>query len=139
LLLVLAGLTLFADVFIRRVAIPVNEWIGALRKRLTRRDTGAEAAASIQRLKSKKSEIEREVEAQRGQLRFEPEEPAGPGSGREQLTRILAEERERELEPPPVQAIEDPSKPSAADEGYTSRLLDAKRKAQKRRDGEEKN
>lgn len=138
LLLVLAGITLLSDVMVRRVALPVNEWMRALRNRFSRRDTGAEAAASIQRLKSKKSEIEREVESKRGQLRFEPEQEQAQGSGREQLTRILASERERELEPPPVQAIEDPGKPGAADEGYTSRLLDAKRKAQKRREEEDR-
>ncbi len=135
-LLVLCGLTLAGDVFIRRVSIPIVEMTQKAWGFITRsKDDGAEArAASIERLKSRKSEIDKEVESKRAQVRFTPGEEQLTGSGRDQLAKVLASERERELESPIAKVVEDPAKVKKEDAEYTSRLLDAKRKAQKRRD-----
>lgn len=91
-----------------------------------------EAAVSISRLKSRKAEVEKEIESRRAATKFAPDAEEPPAaSGEKRLEQILASEIEKTPALPPKIARDD----SADEEGsYTSRLLDAKRKVQKKRE-----
>lgn len=91
-----------------------------------------ETEASIARLKSRKAEVERAIESRRAATRFAPDEDEQPAaSGESRLEQVLASEIEKTPALPPKIKRDD----SGDDDGnYTSRLLDAKRKVQKRRE-----
>lgn len=130
LLLLLCGTVFFADVFIRRVSITF-EWIGKLWNRFFSRnkEIETERQQSLSRLQSRKQEIEKSLEARRAATRFEPE-PDDNLSGKQKLENILAEEIAKTPAAPP-KIVRDDLNPDDSST-YTSRLLDAKRKAQEK-------
>ena len=90
-----------------------------------------ETEQAISRLKSRKAEVEREIESRRAATRFEPEATDAPAvSGESRLEQVLASEIEKTPALPPKISRDDDDQ----GENYTSRLLDAKRKVQKRRE-----
>ncbi len=139
LLVLLCGAVFLADVFVRRVAVTFD-WVGLLWQKMIAKLTGGtieEKPSSMSRLQSRKAQIEKEIETRRSNVRFAPEseEPvtgrAGK-SGKQQLEDVIASEIEKT--PAPLPKPED-NKLAADDQtGYTSRLLEAKRKARQRQD-----
>ena len=133
LLVVLCATAFVADIFIRRVQVSFD-WIGNLFNRI-KQSLGfgkvAEKPVSISRLQSRKAEIEAEIESRRASTRFAPE-VTDSSSGRERLDEVIGEEiAKTPAAPAKIKRDE------AADEeqtSYTSRLLDAKRKARKDQD-----
>jgi hypothetical protein len=86
--------------------------------------------ASISRLQSRKAEIEKEIESKRASTRFEPETDEEATSGKDRLDNILASELAKTPAPPPK--IKRDKLSGEEESTYTSRLLDAKRKAQEK-------
>ena len=131
LLLVICGSVFFADVFVRRVAVSFD-WLGTAirqaRSRLTRVET-RQPQIAISRLQSRKAEIEREIESRRSATRFEPT-PDQQLSGKQKLEDVLASEIEKT--PPLPPKIPRDKLDAEKENTYTSRLLDAKREAQKK-------
>ena len=133
LLLVFCGTAFLADIFIRRVAITFD-WLfdgWAYLKQMFTGKTDEQKQSNISRLKSRKMEIEQEIETRRAATKFEPS-PDINVSGKKKLEEVLASEIEKTPAlPPKIQRdkLADEEKTS-----YTSRLLDAKRKVQKERD-----
>ena len=130
-LLVLGAWVFLSDVFVRRVAVG-TEWIGASWRYVRERLTGKKdevLATNMERLRSKKSEISRQLESKKNEMRFEPTIENEARSGKEQLTRVLESERDREIEPPVPKTIKDIEKKEETP--HTSRLLDAKRRARR--------
>ncbi len=90
---------------------------------------------SIARLRSRKQEVEKSIEARRAATKFEPNDAdaqAGKskGSGAAQLEQIIGSEIEKTPALPPKIIREDQND----GESYTSRLLDAKRKLKRKRE-----
>ena len=132
--LVLVCSTVFlGDVFIRRVAVdlaPVWRWLGDQRRRFTGGEE-VERKASLARLQSRKAEIEQSIETRRSATRFEPQLDESKMSGQAKLDAVIGDEIEKTPRRP-ERIVRD----EAADQeetSYTSRLLDAKRKAKKNR------
>ena len=131
-LTVLCAVVFFTDVFISRVAVSF-EWVGtALNKLKTKMGLGESEVqpASISRLQSRKAEIEKEIESKRASTRFEPETDEEATSGKDRLDNILASELAKTPAPPPK--IKRDKLSGEEESTYTSRLLDAKRKAQEK-------
>ncbi len=139
LLLVICSTAFFADVLVRRVAISFD-WLGNFGRYLKSFVVSSESEApapSLSRLQSRKQEIEKEIEQRRAATRFEPEVggDATSTSGKQLLDDVLASEIEKTPAAPP-KIKRDTLNPDD-DTSYTSRLLEAKRKArekQKRND-----
>jgi len=129
LLLLFTAIVFLQDIFVRRVAVSFA-WIGtginSIKNRLTGKES-TQAPASISRLQSRKAEIEREIESRRAAMRFQPEDDS-PASGKAKLEQVLASEIEKTPALPP----KIPKEKLAAEQEntFTSRLLEAKRKAQ---------
>jgi hypothetical protein len=127
-LLLLAGCVFFADVFVRRVAVSFA-WMGPriqnLRDALMGRERQNPPDQRLVRLRSRKAQVEKELDERRAAVRFEP----SPESVAE--VELLEDPLAAGQSPTakPVRAT-DESKPGVADEDdYTSRLLQAKKKA----------
>jgi uncharacterized membrane protein len=129
LLLLITSVIFFADVFVRRVAVSLD-WVGEGYRRLIARFRGQEVEnrqEAISRLRSRKAEIERELEARRATTRFEPEAERTI-SGKEKLDQILTSEIEKTPALPPK--LPRDKLEAERESTFTSRLLDVKRKAQ---------
>jgi uncharacterized membrane protein len=133
-LLVIAAAVFFADVFVRRVTLgfewltPVLAWVSV---NLLRRERPEAPDERLERLRSRKRAIEREIDTKRAAQRFEPEpETAGERELRDVIEQAGAG---RPVEPPrPLRDVT--LQPGEAEgEDYTSRLLKAKRKAWEQR------
>jgi uncharacterized membrane protein/Mg-chelatase subunit ChlD len=126
----LASCVFFADVFIRRVQVNFN-WLGALWARaaafVMRRERAVEVEI-LDRLRSRKEEVGKEIDRLRAEARFDvPPEPPRGAAGLE----------EPELAPPPEKKPPAPKiEAEAEEESYTQRLLKAKKKAWKDKDEE---
>ncbi|HEX5444096.1 MAG TPA: VWA domain-containing protein [Pirellulales bacterium] len=135
--LLLAGLTFFGDVFIRRVQVNFA-WAPPLARRLRDRVLGRPAQAPapefISRLRSRKAEIGERIEQQRAATRFEPspEAPAGTQALEEELARPDAGKPAA-----PAHGGLTPEK-SGDEDTYTSRLLKVKKDVRKRIGGDDK-
>jgi uncharacterized membrane protein len=132
LLLLFCSFVFFADVFVRRVAVSFN-WVGDGYRSLVARIQGKEQVQpqeSLDRLRSRKAEVEREIEARRATSRFEPES-GNTISGKEQLEQVLSSEIEKTPALPPRLAKD--KLEAERENNFTSRLLDVKRKAQQNR------
>ena len=131
-LVMLASCLFFADVFVRRVQIHFNwipdtwNWVAA---RVLGRSGPIEAEATIERLRSKKAEVDRELAGRQHAVRFTP-------SGEQGVA-------DKTLEDFAAPSSSRPNKPAAAptedpavddQESYTSRLLKAKRQVWQDRD-----
>jgi hypothetical protein len=129
-LIVICGTIFFADVLVRRVALRFD-WIGAYISEFKSRRPPPDIQHSMARLQSRKAEIEKEIASKRAKTRFAPETDEN-ASGRVQLEKVIGDE---------IDEIADRRRPKKQDtsldvvqeeQSYTSRLLDAKRKAQKK-------
>ena len=131
--LLLAGLLFFFDVFFRRVQVSfafVPRVVGRLRDRLLGREPQAPPPEYMSRLRSRKAEVNEQLEQRRAAARFEPmsDQPADTSA------------LEQELAAPEAQ----PERPAARgglspeaqqeDESYTSRLLKVKKDVRKKTD-----
>ena len=130
LLLVICSTAFFADVLVRRVAISF-EWLwpffAFLRSKFTQEETTTRQE-SLSRLQSRKQEIEKDIETRRAATRFAPgDSDEASISGKQHLEDVLASEIEKTPKAPPK--IDRDSLSPDDDNTYTSRLLDAKRKA----------
>ena len=83
------------------------------------------------RLQSRKKEIEKDIEQRRAQTKFEPivDPDDARLSGKRRLEEVLGSEIDKT--PTRAKKIERDDLGADQDNSYTSRLLDAKRKAQK--------
>ena len=134
LLLVVCSVAVFADVFVRRVAVSF-EWLGNFWRYLKSFVVSQQpetAAPSLSRLQSRKQQIEKEIEQRRAATKFQPDADDGVAStsGKQQLDNVLASEIEKTPAAPP-KIRRDTLKPDD-ETSYTSRLLDAKRKAREK-------
>ncbi len=129
-LLVFCGLVFFSDVFVRRVAIRFD-WVGKMVSDWKAKGQDNQVESRIARLQSRKAEIEKEISSKRASTRFAPE-PENRTTGREHLEQVIGDE---------IDETADRRRPGKRDrsleidkeeKSYTSRLLDAKRKAQKK-------
>jgi uncharacterized membrane protein len=129
-ILVICAAAFFADVFVRRVTIgfewlaPVLAWVSV---NLLRRQPPEAPDARLERLRSRKQAIEREIDTRRAATRFEPQAET---AGERELRQVIEEAGSgRPIEPPrPLRDVT--LQPGEAEgEDYTSRLLKAKRKA----------
>jgi hypothetical protein len=140
LLLLCGGCLFFFDVFIRRVAVNFN-WVppalAYARDTILRRDHEPVETPTMDRLRSRKAEVSQQLEARHAKARFDlqrdapptvsaiEEELAGPGPA--------AAERKR-----PSAGDLSPGAPAEEEEGYTSRLLKAKKKVWEDREKDKK-
>ena len=130
--LIVGALCLFGDVFLRRVALDYAYPVKWVAKKLNPGETSqdVERKQSLERLRSKKTEVTGEMEQVKASTRFEVDEPADTATLDEAISGKSALDSSR----PSI------SKPGMeqkqGDEGYTSRLLAAKKAAQKK-SGEE--
>ena len=138
-LLLLGACVFFVDVLVRRVAITF-QWVNTLwskAKSAFGRKEEVATTSRISRLQSRKAEIDKKFEERRASTRFEPDSGTldESASGQQQLDSILEGERRQEKQAPPA-ARTDANIENEDSSTYTSRLLDAKRRAQKKRDKE---
>lgn len=133
--LLLGACALFADIFVRRVALDYAYPLRWLAKRFRPGESvqDMERKQSLQRLRNKKSEVSGEMEQTRSATRFEAAEGSEPATLEDALpgakgVETKAPQRSNTL--PGMAQKEEPG-------GYTARLLAAKKAAQKKQaDGE---
>jgi uncharacterized membrane protein len=133
--LVMMGSCLFlADIFVRRVQISL-QWLLPIWERFAtivlRRQRQVTVAPTMERLRSRKADIDRTIETRRAATRFEPDPTATgePGTTQPTATKPIASGAPAAKAPKP-----DADKPVA--ESYTERLLKAKKQVWKDRDKE---
>lgn len=131
-LLVLCGTVFFADVFVRRVSFGFDWFFKGMHylKSKIVSNTDDRPTVNINRLKSRKAEIEKQIEARRATVKFEPSENTKV-SGQQKLEDVIASEIEKTPALPPK--IKRDNLDVDDDTSYTSRLLAAKRKVQEQR------
>ncbi|MEM8733991.1 MAG: glutamine amidotransferase, partial [Planctomycetota bacterium] len=127
--LLVGAFCLFGDVFVRRVSLdyayPVKWAYKKMRPGETAQDT--ERKQSLQRLRSKKSEVSGEMEQVKASTRFEVTESSDTQTLDEAMQAKSSEATSRS------QSAAGPGmSQQKEDEGYTSRLLKAKKAAQKK-------
>lgn len=126
LLVFVASCLFFGDVLIRRVSMSLT-WIpplaGKLRDRLLGREPAPAATQYMDRLRSSKEQVSERIEKQRAAARFEPSEEALTST---EVYEELPEVVQKKPAPKPTGGGID--QPQAEEEGYTSRLLKAKKK-----------
>lgn len=138
LMVLLASCLFVGDVFIRRVQVNLA-WVAPLLAKAKQRVFGGEAhepaVETMARLRSRKAEV-RDTATAAGSTRFETSEDAPPAdaSPLDQLKQPTGQPATRP-KPPSKQQLADEAKPK--EEGYTSRLLKAKRDALNDRDEKE--
>jgi uncharacterized membrane protein/NAD(P)-dependent dehydrogenase (short-subunit alcohol dehydrogenase family) len=132
-LLFWAAVLFWFDVLVRRVALTAAPLWNAVRSWLARL-RGQElvmAGPSLERLRTKKLEVGKQLELKRSGTRFDLDESRpSPTSGKEILAAVLESEiaKEREpLPPKPITNVDQPEQP------HTARLLEAKRRARQDR------
>ncbi|HUY89526.1 MAG TPA: VWA domain-containing protein [Pirellulales bacterium] len=132
--LLAAALLFFGDVFFRRVQVGFA-WLPPLTRRLRNRVLGRPQQPPppeyMSRLRSRKAEIDEQLQQRRAAARFEPT-PDAPID-------VAAVEEELKGPPPPKPAAPAASSLSPEkkeEEGYTSRLLKVKKGVQKKHGGE---
>jgi uncharacterized membrane protein len=128
---ILIGSTLFfADVFVRRVALdlvtPLRRLV-RLAKRTGTSEADQQRQRSIDRLRSSKSQVSGEWERQRAAVTIEVPEVSAPSS---QGIESFGKENSPPAASPPQSPT--PGMRTDEDQGYTSRLLEAKRQAKKK-------
>lgn len=133
-LLVVALLAFIASFFVAFALSSerTEQFVRYIKAMIFRQET-EDSEVSISRLKSRKAEVEKEIESRRAATKFAPTVEEGNAvSGERKLEEILASEIEKTPALPPKIVRDN----LGADENnsYTSRLLDAKRKVQKQRD-----
>ncbi len=132
---VLIGASLFfADVFIRRVALDWGLPLRMLAARLKGRKSSVqdrERQATLDRLRSRKSTVSDDIDRQRASTQFEPDAESletSSASGNAAASFGIASSDAPARDP---RTPEKPKLEAEQEQSYTSRLLDAKRKAKK--------
>jgi uncharacterized membrane protein len=125
----LGALCLFGDIFVRRVALdyayPLRWAVSKLSgKKLSQQD--ADRQASLQRLRTRKSEVSEQVETARAATRFEVTQEVDPST----LEQAAGSSPKQSTSAKPTATPSMNSKDEQ--DGYTSRLLAAKKAAQKK-------
>ncbi|MFO0342114.1 MAG: VWA domain-containing protein [Planctomycetota bacterium] len=132
-LLLWAAVLFWFDVLTRRVALSAAPLWTAMRNWLAR-IRGQEpvlAGPSLERLRTRKLEVGKQLELKRANTRFEPESsPSSSASGKELLDAVLESEIAKERDPLPPKPITQLDQP---EESHTARLLEAKRRARQNR------
>jgi hypothetical protein len=132
--LLLSACLFFVDVLIRRVTIHFD-WVGPaiawVRNRFFRRERQEEDEHQVmERLRSRKAEIAGQIDQRRAATRFEPQPEADGGREARPLDDVLSDASgAKRTDVPPRTAAAPDSRPDEPDESYTSRLLEAKKKA----------
>jgi hypothetical protein len=127
---VLLGASLFfADVFVRRVALDLGapvRWI-ASRWRPVPSATDLERQSRIERLRSQKSVVGEQIDKQRSTVQFEPDPIVADNAST--TSDAFSQTTSPSKPSPPSDA---PKMQANSEESYTSRLLQAKRDAQRK-------
>ncbi len=130
-LLLVAAFLFFAEVFLRRVQVgfgwlrAVGRWISAT---IFRRPQEAPVEQNLERLRRRKRDVSEGIDQRRAAARFEPEPDVEPSADPVEMLPGAGPQPPRPTGP----AATTPDAASE-DEAYTSRLLEAKRKAQRGR------
>ena len=126
--LIVGALCLFGDVFLRRVALDYAYPVKWVAKKLNPGETtqDVERKQSLERLRSKKTEVAGEMEQVKASTRFEVDEPA------DSATLEDAVSGKASLDSSKAATARPGMEQKQAEEGYTSRLLAAKKAAQKK-------
>ncbi|MEZ6135193.1 MAG: glutamine amidotransferase [Pirellulaceae bacterium] len=134
--LLLGALCLFGDIFVRRVALDYLYPVKWLAQQMHPGETAqdAERKQSIERLRSKKTQVSGEMEEVRASTRFESSGQADPDT----LEQAISGKSSSSSRQSP--GADSPSMTQQDDRGgYTSRLLAAKKAAQKKTGDENQN
>ncbi len=134
--LLLGSTLFFADVFVRRVALDLGkplrkmaQWI----QRSRHTEVDEKRQASLDRLRSSKSQVSGELDRQRASASFEIPDPATsevPSANQPSGLDRFGSETSRQSGPSAPSAP--PSMQTDDEQSYTSRLLEAKRQAKKK-------
>ena len=131
LLVLLAACLFFFDVFIRRVHVSfawLGPWLADLRDKVLRREPVPVEVATMSRLQSRKAEVVAEIAHRRATSRFELADDTD-------VDEDVLDTTTGGSAAPPARATAAPSRqnlePDREEDSYTSRLLKAKKKAQK--------
>ena len=127
-LVVLCGTVFFADVFVRRVAVDFS-WVGDIARRLLSAREEAQVESKMSRLQSRKAEIEQQIQMRRANTRFAPEVDEKV-SGAQKLEQVIGDEIDESADKRRPTKRAKSLEAEKEERSYTSRLLDAKRKAQ---------
>jgi hypothetical protein len=129
----IGALCLFGDIFVRRVALDYGYPWRWLARRLSGKQMSqqdAERQASLQRLRTRKSEVSEQVESAKASTRFEASEEVDPAT----LDQALGATSQAA---PTKKTITASMTAKDEQDGYTSRLLAAKKAAKKKSDSDQ--
>ncbi len=131
----LGSVLFFGDVFVRRVSIDATAPFRWLRTKWSSRESSADVdrRTRLERLRTSKSDVAEELDKQRASTSFSPdvaEESNQASSAVDQFTVVSAEPRV-ETRPDSAAGTMNTNKD---DTSYTARLLEAKRRAQSKKD-----
>jgi hypothetical protein len=137
--LLLGASLFFADVFVRRVALdlgaPLRKLASALR-RSKHSEVDQKRQASLDRLRSSKTQVAGDLERQRSQASFDfPDKPSGVSgnaAGSEASSFGSGPTKSSSGTPADAGGPAAPRMSTEEEKSYTSRLLDAKRQAKKK-------
>jgi uncharacterized membrane protein len=135
---VLLGASLFfADVFVRRVALDLGVPLRWMAQRLRRRpatDSDIKRQQSLDRLRSRKSNVSDELDRQRASVSLEIPTPseAEPSATAPSATDAFGKQDSAPREPAKPSSQASGMSPGEDEKSYTSRLLEAKRQAKKK-------
>ncbi|MFO0921134.1 MAG: VWA domain-containing protein [Pirellulales bacterium] len=127
----LGSVLFFADVFVRRVALDVGAPLRWIASKISPPPAQAdvERKSRLDRLRGQKSNVNEELDRKRSSLQFEPVEETSESASSASSEFSNTPSKSENLAPPPKS-----SSPDDESSNYTSRLLQAKRDAQKRKD-----
>ncbi len=135
-LMLCAGI-FFADVFVRRVAVGydwIEPGVNWVKQRVLRKEIEGNVEASLQRLRNRKQAVAGEIDERRAAARFEPQ--VDDDSAQPDLAEVLDQVTSAaQPEGPPRPQQEATPDDAERDESYTSRLMEAKKRAFKDRQG----
>jgi uncharacterized membrane protein/Mg-chelatase subunit ChlD len=129
----IGAVCLFGDIFVRRVALDYAwpmKWLYAKWFRPATSSQDAQRQASLKRLRARKSEVGAEVDSSMAGARFDPQSTSAAASLADLDTEVTRGKPASKATAAPAMSTEDPQ------QGYTSRLLAAKKAAQQKK-GEE--
>jgi hypothetical protein len=132
LFLLIAACVFFGDVFIRRVTVHfywIGPAIGWVVDRVLRREREEVEDQRLERLRSRKAAIAVEIDERRASARFEPQADADVPS--KELDEVLEEAAGATPPRAPTPTTDQSKLETEEEQSYTSRLLEAKKKAWK--------
>lgn len=133
LFVLMAAAVFFGDVFIRRVQVHfywIGPAIGRLRDKVFRREREEQGDDRMERLKNRKAAVSGEIDERRAAARFEPQMEGAAEPPPRDLDAVMDEARGGPSTGQPARPTSQQTSLAAEEEqSYTSRLLDAKKKA----------